>query len=261
LSFSLTTTSLPTMFKISVTNVSSPPLIKIILASFSASFLSKHLIFIIGKDTRPSGVMVKETACAALRQNGTNVFDLGTAPTPVVFHESRNFGAGIVVTSSHNPIEWNGLKFIIDGRGINEEELPQILETHENQQSSIGSEEIIKSSYLEDAKKLIGNIEDTPKIVIDIGGGAAKEFAPKLLKELGCSVQVINPDLEGCNRGPDPTVDNLTDLVSMSSEKDIGFAFDLDADRLVVVRNGKKQTPDVTLGLGVAKALDLGYKN
>ena len=225
------------------------------------SSLIKSQKCVIGKDTRPSSLMVKETACAALRQNGTNVFDLGTVPTPVVFHESRNFGAGIVVTSSHNPIEWNGLKFIIEGRGINEDELPQILETYENQQTSFGSEETIESSYLEDAKKLIGNIENTPKIVVDIGGGAAKEFAPKLLKELGCSVQVINPDLEGCNRGPDPTVDSLTDLVSISSEKDIGFAFDLDGDRLVVVRNGIKQSPDVTLGLGVAKALDLGYKN
>jgi phosphomannomutase len=229
---------------------------------FSNNFSSliKSQKCVIGKDTRPSGIMVKETASAALRQNGINVFDLGTVPTPVVFHESRKFGSGIVVTSSHNPIEWNGLKFIIDGRGINESELPQILETQKIQESSIGSEEEIQSSYLEDAKKIIGNIENTPKIAIDIGGGAAKEFAPNLLRELGCSVDVINPDLDGCSRGPDPTTDSLTDLVTASSTKDIGFAFDLDADRLVVVKNGKKQTPDVTLGLGVAKSLELGYK-
>jgi phosphomannomutase len=229
---------------------------------FSNNFSSliKSQKCVIGKDTRPSGIMVKETASAALRQNGINIFDLGTVPTPVVFHESRKFGSGIVVTSSHNPIEWNGLKFIIDGRGINEKELPQILETQKIQESSIGSEEEIQSSYLEDAKKIIGNIENTPKIAIDIGGGAAKEFAPNLLRELGCSVDVINPDLDGCSRGPDPTTDNLTDLVTASSTKDIGFAFDLDADRLVVVKNGKKQTPDVTLGLGVAKSLELGYK-
>ena len=224
------------------------------------SSLIKSQKCVIGKDTRPSGIMVKETTGAALRQNGINIFDLGTAPTPVVFHESRKYGSGIVVTSSHNPIEWNGLKFIIDGRGINEQELPQILETQKIQESSFGSEEAIESSYLEDAKKIIGNIENTPKIVVDIGGGAAKEFAPNLLRELGCDVQVINPDLDGCSRGPDPTADNLTDLVSATSTKDIGFAFDLDGDRLVVVKNGKKQTPDVTLGLGIAKALDLGYK-
>ncbi|MDH3619002.1 MAG: phosphomannomutase [Nitrosopumilus sp.] len=224
------------------------------------SSLIKSQKCVIGKDTRPSGTMVKETAGAALRQNGINVFDLGTAPTPVVFHESRKFGSGIVVTSSHNPIEWNGLKFIIDGRGINESELPKILEKYENKETFFGSEEKIESSYLEEAKKIIGNIENTPKIAVDIGGGAAKEFAPKLLEDLGCSVQVINPELDGCSRGPDPTSDNLTDLVSASATKDIGFAFDLDGDRLVVVKNGKKQSPDVTLGLGIAKALDLGYK-
>jgi phosphomannomutase len=223
------------------------------------SSLIKSQKCVIGKDTRPSGIMVKETAGAALRQNGINVFDLGTAPTPVVFHESRKFGSGIVVTSSHNPIEWNGLKFIIDGRGINESELPKILEKYENKETFFGSEEKIESSYLEEAKKIIGNIENTPKIAVDIGGGAAKEFAPSLLEQLGCKVEV-NPDLNGCSRGPDPTTDDLTDLVLTSSTKDIGFAFDLDGDRLVVVKDGEKQTPDVTLGLGVAKALDLGYK-
>ena len=224
------------------------------------SSLIKSQKCVIGRDTRPSGIMVKETAGAALRQNGINVYDLGMAPTPVVFHESQKYGSGIVVTSSHNPIEWNGLKFIIEGRGINESELPQILEHQEYKKSSIGTEDKIESSYLDDAKKIIGNIKNTPKIAVDIGGGAARDFAPKLLEELGCSVQVINPDLDGCNRGPDPTSDNLTDLVSASADKDIGFAFDLDGDRLVVVKNGKKQSPDVTLGLGIAKALDLGYK-
>ena len=227
--------------------------------NFSSLIKSQNCV--IGRDTRPSGEMVKETANAALRQNGVNVFDLGMAPTPVVFHEARKYGSGIVVTSSHNPIEWNGLKFVIDGRGINEKELPQILEHHEYQKSSIGSEEKITSSYLDDAKKIIGNIENTPKIVVDIGGGAAKDYAPRLLEDLGCSVDVINPNLYGCSRGPDPTADSLSDLVSATSAKDIGFAFDLDGDRLVVVRDGKKQTPDVTLGLGIAKALELGYKS
>jgi len=215
---------------------------------------------VIGKDTRPSGPMIKETASAAIMQNGIDVYDLGTSPTPVVFHESRKYGSGIVITSSHNPIEWNGLKFIIDGRGINEQELPRILERYEEKGTTIGSEQIIESTYLTDAEKIIGEIQGSPKIAIDIGGGAAKEYAPKLLKNLGCNIQVINPDLNGSTRGPDPTSDNLLDLVAASTDKDIGFAFDLDGDRLVVVKNGKKQTPDVTLGLGVAKSLDLGYK-
>ncbi|KFM19684.1 putative phosphoglucosamine mutase protein [Marine Group I thaumarchaeote SCGC AAA799-P11] len=215
----------------------------------------------IGKDTRPSGSMIKDTASAALMKNGIDVFDLGTVPTPVVFREARKYGAGIVVSSSHNPIEWNGLKFIIEGRGINEKELPKIIQKQEIKSEKIGSEQEISSSYIEDARKIIGDLESQPQVAVDIGGGAAKGFAPELLESIGCKVQVLNENLQGCTRGPDPTADNLDDLVAASSNKEIGFAFDLDGDRLVVVRNGKKQTPDVTLGLGVAKSLELGYKN
>ena len=214
----------------------------------------------IGKDTRPTGSMIKDTASAALMQNGIDVFNLETVPTPVVFREARKYGAGIVVSSSHNPIQWNGLKFIIEGRGINEKELPKIIEKQEIPKTKIGAEQDISSSYIEDARKIIGSLESKPEVVVDIGGGAAKGFAPELLESIGCKVHTINEDLEGSSRGPDPTADSLSDLVLASSGKDIGFAFDLDGDRLVVVRNGKKQTPDVTLGLGVAKSLELGYK-
>ncbi len=227
--------------------------------NFSSLVSSKKCV--IGKDTRPSGEMVKETASAALMQNGISIFDLGMAPTPVVFHESRKYGAGIVVTSSHNPVEWNGLKFIIEGRGINESELPKILEKQDLAKSAIGTEEKITSSYLEDAQKIVGQVQKLPKIAVDIGGGAARDYAPKLLGMIGCNVRLINQDLQGCSRGPDPTSDELSDLVAASTENDIGFAFDLDGDRLVVVKDGNKQTPDVTLGLGVAKSLELGYKN
>ena len=229
---------------------------------FSNNFSSliKSQKCVIGRDTRPSGEMVKQTATSALMQNGIDVFDLGLSPTPVVFHEARKYGSGIIVTSSHNPIQWNGLKFIIEGRGINESELPKIIEHQELQQTSIGHEEEIDSSYLKHAQNIVGRVENSPKIAVDIGGGAAKEYAPRLLESLGCNVEVINSDLQNCSRGPDPTSDSLSDLVSATSDKDIGFAFDLDGDRLVVVKNGKKQTPDVTLGLGVAKSLDLGYK-
>ena len=226
--------------------------------NFSSLIKSKKCV--VGKDTRPSGPMVKDAASAALMKNGIDVFNLGTVPTPVVFREARKYGAGLIISSSHNPIEWNGMKFIIEGRGINEQELPQIIEHQEIPKSAIGTESDISSSYIEDAQKIIGDIENQPKIVVDIGGGAAKGFAPKLLEKIGCSVDILNNELEGCTRGPDPTADNLSQLVTASTKKDIGFAFDLDGDRLVVVRNGKKQTPDVTLGLGVAKSLELGYK-
>jgi phosphomannomutase len=227
--------------------------------NFSSLIKSKKCV--IGKDTRPSGSMVKDTASAALMENGIDVFNLETAPTPVVFREARKYGAGLVISSSHNPIEWNGMKFIIDGRGINEQELPQIIEHQEISKSKIGTEHDITSSYIEDATKIIGSIANSPEIAVDIGGGAARNYAPELLKRIGCGIKILNEELLGCSRGPDPTSDELSELISVSNKKQIGFAFDLDGDRLVVVRKGKKQTPDVTLGLGVAKSLELGYKN
>ena len=224
------------------------------------SSLIKSQKCVIGKDTRPSGSMMKDAASAALMKNGIDIFNLETVPTPVVFREARRYGAGLVISSSHNPINWNGIKFIIEGRGINEEELPQIIEHQEILKSKIGTEQDISSSYIDDAAKIIGDVENQPEVVVDIGGGAAKGFAPDLLKKIGCKVKVLNEELLGCSRGPDPTSDELSELISASNKKEIGFAFDLDADRLVVVRKGKKQIPDVTLGLGVAKTLELGYK-
>jgi phosphomannomutase len=226
--------------------------------NFSSLIKSKKCV--IGKDTRPSGSMIKDAASAALMKNGIDIFNLETVPTPVVFREARNYGAGLVISSSHNPLEWNGMKFIIDGRGVNEQELPQIIQHQEILKTNVGIENEISTSYIEDAKKIIGNLENKPEIVVDIGGGAAKGFAPKLLREIGCNVIVINENISACSRGPDPTSDNLLELISTTNKKDIGFAFDLDGDRLVVVNDGEKQTPDVTLGLGVAKSLELGYK-
>ena len=226
--------------------------------NFSALVKSKKCV--IGNDTRPSAEMVRETTSAALLQNGIDVFNLKLAPTPVVFREARKYGAGIVLTSSHNPLDWNGMKFIIDGRGINHTELETVLSEQNISKEKVGKETEIESEYVNEAIELIGGIEKSPKIIVDIGGGAAKDIVPNLLQKLGCDVQTINQNVTSSSRGPDPTADNLTELVSISQSKDIGFAFDLDGDRLVVVKDGKKQSPDVTVGLGAAKALELGYK-
>lgn len=213
---------------------------------------------VVGCDTRPSGDIIRETAIAALMGQGVNVYNLGMAPTPVVFREARKYGAGLIITSSHNPLEWNGLKFIIEGRGPNEKEFAQILKEKKSNAQRIGTETKISSDYVREAAKIIGKIRHMPKIAIDIGGGAAANTAPQLLQNLGCHVQIINQN--SSKRGPDPTADKLSELVSMSNKADIGFAFDLDGDRLVVVKDGKKQSPDTTLALGVSKALELGYK-
>ena len=213
---------------------------------------------VIGRDTRPSGEIIMNYVTAALMQSGIDVYNLGIVPTPIVFREARKFGSGIMITSSHNPIEWNGLKFILNGRGINAEELNVISGKQEILSSKIGNEEFIKSAYISDATKIVGNVKNNPKITIDIGGGAAKNFAQPLLEKIGCQVDAINEDLLESSRGPDPTTDTLEELIKKS--KEIGFAFDLDSDRLVIVKNGKKKSPDITLGLGVVKSMQIGYK-
>lgn len=215
---------------------------------------------VIGTDTRPSGKAIKKATTDMMIKNGVDVFDLGISPTPVVFREARKYGSGIVITSSHNPIQWNGLKFIIEGRGINEDYLNSVLSDQQIPQTNVGQVKEIQSDYVDMALRFIDTVKSAPKVVIDIGGGAARDIAPSLLRRLGCQAAVINKDLENSSRGPDPTSDQLAELTEASKNADIGFAFDLDGDRVVVVKDGKKQAPDVTLGLGVAKALELGYK-
>jgi len=227
--------------------------------NFSVLIKSKKCV--VGTDTRLSRNIIAETVKAGLMQCGVDIYNLGIVPTPVVFKESQKYGAGIVVTASHNPTEWNGLKMLIDGKGINQEQLDLITNEQVTNKSKIGLENNINSAYVDEAAQIIGKVSDNPKVIVDVGGGSAKNIASSLLQKIGCDVITINNDLEKSSRGPDPTSDPLDELVSKSKDVDIGFAFDLDADRLVVVKNGKKLSSDSTLGLGVAKALELGCKN
>ena len=213
---------------------------------------------VIGYDTRPSSNIMMNNVVASLMQCGIDVYNLGMVPTPVVFRESRKYGAGVMITSSHNPIEWNGLKFIIDGRGLNEDELNIIKNNQTVDKSKIGTEKFLESNYVIDAVNLVGSIKENPEVILDIGGGAAKNVAPKVLQKIGCNIKILNETQS--NRGPDPTTDSLSDLTSECNKNQIGFAYDLDGDRVVIVKNGKKLSPDTTLGLGIAKAIELGYK-
>ena len=213
---------------------------------------------VIARDTRPTGEIIMNYTSAALMQCGIEVYNLGVVPTPVVFKEARKYGAGIMITASHNPLEWNGLKFILDGRGINEAELEIITTDQKRSVSIIGNESFVESNYISESTRIIGDIKGSPKITIDIGGGAAKNFAKTLLENIGCQVNTINENLVSSTRGPDPTVETLDELIK--NTKDVGFAFDLDSDRVVIVKDGKKKSPDITLGLGIVKSMQLGYK-
>ena len=222
------------------------------------SKLIKNGKCVIGRDTRETGEMIEKLVSARLLERGIEVHHLGITPTPVVFRKAKEIGAGIIITSSHNPLDWNGLKFIIDGRGITLDELEIVKNGKNSNENKIGREFISESNYISDAVNIIGKLNKTQQVTVDIGGGAAKTVAPKLLQEIGCQVETINDNLEGCSRGPDPTSDKLAELVSKT--KNIGFAFDLDSDRVILVMNGEKKSSDITLGLGVVKAIKLGIK-
>ena len=222
------------------------------------SKLIKNGKCVIGRDTRTTGEMIEKLVSATLLERGIDVHNLGIVPTPVVFRKAKEIGAGIIITSSHNPLEWNGLKFIIDGRGITLDELEIVKNEKNLKRTKIGKEFSSESNYISDAVKIIGKLNKTQQVTVDIGGGAAKTVAPKLLHEIGCQVKTINDELDKCSRGPDPTSDKLVDLVSKT--KNLGFAFDLDSDRVILVINGEKKSSDITLGLGVVKAIKLGIK-
>ena len=222
------------------------------------SRLIKNGKCVIGRDTRTTGEMIERLVSSTMLERGIDVYNLGMAPTPVVFREAKEYGAGIIITSSHNPLEWNGLKFILDGRGITEEELDVVKNERNLERPEIGNEVIVESEYISDAVEIIGKLEQTEHVTLDIGGGAARSVAPELFKKIGCEVTTINEELEESSRGPDPTADKLTELVEKT--KNVGFAFDLDSDRVILVMNGEKKSSDITLGLGVVKAIKLGIK-
>ena len=217
---------------------------------------------VIARDTRPSGRILAQTFVAGLMDGGIDVYNLGIAPTPAAFREARRYGAGVIITASHNPLEWNGLKFIINGRGLFEHELETMLKSSSDHKNKFGSEYRISSRYVDEIAE-IAKGGARVKIGIDVGGGAACGFAENLFKKLGHKYHSINGVAGISSRGPDPTADELTDLRGLvtANRLDHGFALDLDADRLVVVsRMGKKLSPDATLLLCVARAMELGMR-
>ena len=228
---------------------------------------------VLAQDTRPSSRIISQTVSASLMEQDIDVYNLDVAPTPIVFREARKYGSGFVVTASHNPFEWNGLKFIIKGRGIFEDELLAMLKKAALSSESAATSTTAKlgrsfdcvSGYVNEIVNFIekSTYNRTLKLGLDLGGGATCGYANHLFKKLGSKFYSIN-DVHGVtSRGPDPTVDYLNELCMLviANELDFGFAFDLDGDRLVVVnRMGEKLSSDATLLICIASAINLGMK-
>ncbi len=225
---------------------------------------------LVARDTRPSSNIIHRTASAAIMEQGVDVIDLGIAPTPFAFRESTRYGNAMIITASHNPLEWNGLKFVFNGRGIFEDELESIQQQDTFSSTEFGKSFHINSRYIFDMLELMinnGYLDDSRKntntIGIDPGGGAICSFIPQLYYSLNQKFFTIN-DIAGISsRSPDPTTDDLLELrkLVLSNKLDLGFAFDMDADRLVVVdKKGNKLSTDLTLLLCIASTIQHGAK-
>ena len=217
---------------------------------------------VLARDTRPSSSIIAQVVTAGLMDAGIDVYNLGIAPTPAAFREARKYGAGVIVTASHNPLEWNGLKFIIDGRGLFDHELEAMLKKTSDHWGKFGNEFQISSCHADVVAEMTKS-NTAVKVAIDAGGGAACGYAEHLFKKLGHEYYTINGIAGISSRGPDPTTDELADLRALvtANKLDHGFGLDLDADRLVVVNSkGEKLNPDATLLLCVARAVEMGLK-
>ncbi|MEE2858209.1 MAG: phosphoglucosamine mutase [Candidatus Neomarinimicrobiota bacterium] len=216
------------------------------------SNIQKNGDILLARDSRIHGQDLIKIASETLIKCGRNVFNYNIIPTPTAqfLVEKNKFAGGIVITASHNPEEWNGLKFIdYNGCFLNEEKNEALFKKINNISNEIktqGKIIAIKDGYLshvEHTLKLsminllaIKNKKFT--VVIDAVNGAASKALPKMLKALGCKVYSLHCNPNGVfPRGCEPLPHNLNDLKNavIDNKADMGFATDPDGDRLAII--------------------------
>ncbi len=217
---------------------------------------------IIGRDTRISGGEMKLAVIAGLSSAGADFKDAGVTPTPTLACVAREFAAGVMITASHNPPEYNGIKLLNpDGSSFDSAQQEQIEEIVMAESGDFNHEEQIGqvSLYHGAVEKHIDAITAHfmsklgIKVVVDAGGGAASEVTPRLLEKLGCEVIPLNCRPTGVfPRDSEPTASNLRDLCALVKESGaaLGIAHDGDADRMMAVdEKGRFISGDVMLAI------------
>ena len=209
----------------------------------------------IGYDGRHSSPELADALASGIMASGCDVINIGAVPTPVLYFATHELetGSGVMVTGSHNPANYNGLKIMLGGETLSGEAIQKLFQRIQTGDLARGqgsqSSQDVRRAYLD---RIVGDIAVAAplKVVLDAGNGIAGELAPILVEELGCEVVPLYCEVDGDfpNHHPDPgKPGNLEDLIaSVQSEKaDLGLAFDGDGDRLGVVTNtGKIIWPD-----------------
>jgi phosphomannomutase len=229
---------------------------------------------VIGRDPRTSGEMVKQAVIAGILSTGNRVVDIGMCPVPTVQLQVRHRRAqgGIAITASHNPAEWNALKFIgSSGLFLDAGQARELLDIyHQGQYTKVGGSELRTVEEIEGATDLhiksildvLGPLPQTKKklrVVLDSCNGAGSLVGPKLIESLGAEVVRLNTTPDGSFPRPaEPLPENLGDLCRTVKEHnaDVGFAQDMDADRLAIVSDrGEPIGEDNTLVLAALYVL------
>ena len=232
---------------------------------------------VIGRDPRTSGEMVKQAVIAGLLSSGCRVIDIGMCPVPTIQLLVRRHRAlgGIAITASHNPAEWNALKFIGgDGLFLNSGKAREMLDIyHQGEYTKVAGSEMREVEEISGATDLhiqtildaLGPLPQREKklrVVLDACNGAGSLVGPKLLEALGAEAIAINVTPNGLFPRPaEPLAENLGDLCAAVKEHhaDVGFAQDMDADRLAVVsEEGTTSGEDYTLVLATLHVLSHG---
>jgi len=207
---------------------------------------------VLGRDGRLSGKSLMNALENSLINNGINIENIGIVTSPLLYYAAKKHSSksGIMVTGSHNPKEYNGIKMIIDDEPVSGKEIFELIGAPNNTSikgTSSVNEDVI-DNYIEEVKSKSIQSKDEIKVVIDCGNGAAGVIAPKLFTALGFNVVEIYTEVDGNfpNHHPDPgNPENLKDLSDkvLSEKANIGLAFDGDGDRLGVVDNKGKIIP------------------
>lgn len=199
----------------------------------------------VGRDGRLSGPTLVQALCEGILSTGCHVIDIGMVPTPLLYYAAHVLPqhSGVMLTGSHNPSDYNGLKMVVQGITLSEEDIQGIYQRIREQRFHQGRGSLrqldVADRYVAEIVRQIELVRPL-SIVIDAGNGAAGVIAPRLFRALGCEVHELFCEVDGHfpNHHPDPSQpENLQDLIRAVSEKkaDIGLAFDGDGDRLGVV--------------------------